>query len=355
MGKAGQAEHQQHAVAAQRQHKAELKYLRAAEFFAQQGVKHHHAKNLRRTAHGGKQGVGGFPACTAEVVLKEIDDEVRGKVQRRVDQHDAAYHYHSLIVAEQGGEHLLYGGGLHLTGGGFFHGNAAHQLCHCKNCRYDQCHPAEASALAVAAKGSHQQHGEHGDEGRANACTGTPHHGKVLPVFWGAGHGRDHGPVRNIHHGIGDAPQDVHHAEIDHQRRFVQHRGGKQGVEHQRIEQRAGKDPRTETSPAGAGLCHQNSHKGVVEGIKEPGRHEHDAHKAGRKPQHILIIIHDVRSRQGIYHILAHGTNTKCGFLFQGQFHTASSFSMVNRTATGWVCGAETVSRASPAVPTVRR
>lgn len=154
---------------------------------------------------------------------------------------------------------------------------------------------------------------------------------------------------------IGDAPQDIHHAEIDHQRRFVQHRGGKQGVEHQRIEQRAGKDPRTEASPAGAGLCHQNPHKGVVEGIKEPSRHEHDAHKACRKPQHILIIIHDVRSRQGIYHILAHGTNTKCGFLFQGQFHTASSFSMVNRSTTGWVCGAETVSRASPAVPTVRR
>ena len=256
---------------------------------------------------------------------------------------------------EQGGEHLLYGGGLHLTGGGFFHGNAAHQLCHCKNYRYDQCHPAEASALAVAAKGSHQQHGEHGNESRTNACAGTAHHGKVLPVFWGAGHGRDHGPVGDIHHGIGDAPQDVHHAEIDHQRRFVQHRGGKQGVEYQCIEQRAGKDPRTETPPASAGLCHQNPHKGVVEGIKEPGRHEHDAHKAGRKPQHILIIIHDVRSRQGIYHILAHGTNTKCGFLFQGQFHTTFSFSMVNRSTTGWVCGAETVSRASPAVPTVRR
>ena len=124
VGQAGQAEHQQRAVAAQRQQKAQVKYLRTAELFAQQGVKHHHAKDLRRTAHGGKQGVGGFPACTAKVVLEEIDDEVGGKVQCRVDQHDAAYHYHSLILAEQGGEHLLYGGGLHLTGGGFFHGNA---------------------------------------------------------------------------------------------------------------------------------------------------------------------------------------------------------------------------------------
>ena len=123
VGKAGQAKHQQRAVAAQRQHKAQMGYLRTAELFAQQGVKHHHAKDLRRTAHGGKQGVGGFPACTAKVVFEEIDDEVGGKVQRRVDQHDAAYHYHSLIVAEQGGEHLLYGGGLHLTGGGFFHGH----------------------------------------------------------------------------------------------------------------------------------------------------------------------------------------------------------------------------------------
>ena len=75
VGQAGQAEHQQRAVAAQRQHKAELKYLRAAELFAQQRVKHHHAKNLRRTAHGGKQGVGGFPACTAKVVFEEIDDD----------------------------------------------------------------------------------------------------------------------------------------------------------------------------------------------------------------------------------------------------------------------------------------
>ena len=355
MGKPGQAEHQQCAVAAQRQHKTQMEYLRAAEFFSQQGVKHHHAKDLSRTAHGGKQGVGGFPACAAKVVLEEIDDEVGGKVQCRVDQHDAAHHYHSLIVAEQGGEHLLYGGGLHLTGGGFFHGNAAHQLCHCKNYRYDQCHPAEASALAVAAKGSHQQHGEHGNECRTNACTGTSHHGKILPVFGRAGHGGDHGPVRNIHHGIGDAPQDVHHAEVDHQRRFVQHRGGKQSVEYQRIEQRAGKDPRTETSPAGAGLCHQNPHKGVVEGIKEAGSHEHQSHKAGRKSQHILIIIHDVGSRQGIHHILAHGTNAERSFLFQGQFHTASSFSMVNRSTTGWVCGAETVNTASPAVPTVRR
>ena len=74
-------------------------------------------------------------------------------------------------------------------------------------------HPAEASALAVAAKGSHQQHGEHGDEGRANACTGAPHHGEVLPVFWGAGHGGDHGPVRNIHHGIGDRAGVLHFHE----------------------------------------------------------------------------------------------------------------------------------------------
>ena len=37
VGKAGQAEHQQGAIAAQCQHKAQVKYLRAAEFFAQQG------------------------------------------------------------------------------------------------------------------------------------------------------------------------------------------------------------------------------------------------------------------------------------------------------------------------------
>ena len=132
MGKAGQAEHQQHAVAAQRQQKAQVKYLRTAELFAQQGVKHHHAKDLRRTAHGGKQGVGGFPICTAKVIFEEIDDKVGGKVQRRVDQHNAAHHYHSLIVAEQGGEHLLYGGSLHLTGGGLLHGGAADQFRHHK-------------------------------------------------------------------------------------------------------------------------------------------------------------------------------------------------------------------------------
>ena len=37
MGKAGQAEYQQRAVAAQCQHKAQVKYLRTAELFAQQG------------------------------------------------------------------------------------------------------------------------------------------------------------------------------------------------------------------------------------------------------------------------------------------------------------------------------
>ena len=132
MGKPGQAEHQQRAVAAQRQHKAQMEYLRTAELFAQQGVKHHHTKDLRCTSHGGKQGVGGFPACTAKVVLEEIDDEVGGKVQRRVDQHDAAHHYHSLIVAEQSGEHLLHSGGFHLAGGGLLHGGAADQFRHHK-------------------------------------------------------------------------------------------------------------------------------------------------------------------------------------------------------------------------------
>ena len=101
MGQPGQAEHQQCAVAAQRQHKAQPEYLRAAEFFAQQRVEHHHAKDLGRTAHGGKQGVGGFPALTAEVVFEEIDDKVGGEIQRRVDQHDAAHHDHGLIVAEK--------------------------------------------------------------------------------------------------------------------------------------------------------------------------------------------------------------------------------------------------------------
>ena len=150
------------------------------------------------------------------ISFEEIDDEVGGQIQCRVDEHDAAHHDHSLIVAEQGGEHLLYGGGLHLTGGGFFHGNAAHQLCHCKNYRYDQRHPAEASALAVAAECSYQQHGEHGNEGRTNARTGTPYHGEVLPVFWGAGHGGDHGPVGDIHHGIGDTPEDIKYRRIGH-------------------------------------------------------------------------------------------------------------------------------------------
>ena len=65
-------------------------------------------------------------------LFEEIDDEVGGKVQRRVDQHDAAHHYHGLIVAEQGGEHLLYGGSLHLTGGGLPHGGAADQFRHHK-------------------------------------------------------------------------------------------------------------------------------------------------------------------------------------------------------------------------------
>ena len=91
VGKAGQAEHQQRAVAAQRQHKAELKYLRAAELFAQQGVKHHHAKDLCRTAHSGKQGVGGFPACTAKVVFEEIDDEGLSDTSTKTETHSVSF------------------------------------------------------------------------------------------------------------------------------------------------------------------------------------------------------------------------------------------------------------------------
>ena len=54
----------------------------------------------------GEQGVAALPAFPAEVIFEEVNDEVGGQVQCRIDEHDGGDHHHGLIVANRAGEHL---------------------------------------------------------------------------------------------------------------------------------------------------------------------------------------------------------------------------------------------------------
>ena len=323
--KAQQTQRQQYPIARQRRHQADREHLGIGALSAQQRVEHHHAQNLHGAAHGTEQGVAGFPALAAEIILEKVDDKVKGQIQRAVDKYNGGHHNHGLIVAEKGGEHLPDAGNPGLRSGFFPEEQAAKHLGNHKAAGHQQRHRFEALPLAAAAKHTHQQHGKHGDNGAAHARAGPSYHRKALPLCRGAGDGGDHGPVGNVHHGIGHAPENIDRREIDHQRGALYGGSGKQGVEHHRVQQGAAEQPGPESPPPGAGFCHKHPHEGVVHRVKDSGNHQDQAHKGGGQAQHILIIVHHIRGGQGVHHILAHGTDAEGGFLFRVQFHWGTS------------------------------
>ena len=55
-------------------------------------------KDLYRSAKGIEQCIGVIPGLSAEIVFKEIDYQVGGRIDRAVDQYNGNYYCHSLIV-----------------------------------------------------------------------------------------------------------------------------------------------------------------------------------------------------------------------------------------------------------------
>ena len=117
------------------------------------------------------------------------------------------------------------------------HEDAADDLSHNEDDGYDQSYHFEALEIVSASEHANQEHGSHGDESGAYASAGTAYYGEVLSVFRGIGHCRNHAPVRDVHHGVRNAPEDVDHCKIYHESGFFcEFRRCKECVEHYSVQ-----------------------------------------------------------------------------------------------------------------------
>ena len=146
--------------------------------------------------------------------------------------------------------------------------------------------------------------------------------GHGLPLLLGGGQGGQHGPVGDVHDGVGHAPEDIDDREVG-----VLGKAFQTGVtEHEdhdgRVEQGADENPGAELTPAGAGVVHHKAHHGVVDGVPHPGHQEQVAHKEGVESHGVGEVDHQECGDHGVAQVLAQGAYAKTQFSSGGQFHS---------------------------------
>lgn len=178
-----------------------------------------------------------------------------------------------------------------------------------------------------AGQDRHDDHGENGRNRVADAGGGTGERGELLPVMAGLRDRGDHGPERDVHQGIGHAPQDVEDCH-PHAHRAVRHaaRNRKESVDREGVEDGAGQDPRAEPSPAGPRLRDDNAHERIIQGIENPGAHEHRPDEHGAHAQHHVVVVQQVAVDQHVDDILAERSEAERQLVPYGEFHGTFSF-----------------------------
>ena len=106
IGHTCEREDQQHCVADHLHSQADKEDPDAGRELSKQRVEQHHGKDLDTAAEGREQGVGVVPACAAEIVLEEIDDQIGCDIHRGVYEDNSHNNGHGLIVLDEGAEHL---------------------------------------------------------------------------------------------------------------------------------------------------------------------------------------------------------------------------------------------------------
>ena len=124
------------------------------------------------------------------------------------------------------------------------------------------------------------------------------------------------GPVRDVHHRIAHAIQDVGYGHIDHQLGLILNAEGseRQDKEH-RVDQCADGDPDAELAEAGTGVVHDHAHHWVVDRIPDARCKEQYADKGAAQAKRIRVVQHQERADQIDDRILTDRADAESVFL----------------------------------------
>ena len=312
----------------------------------QERIQRHHGQNLRRAGRHVEQRVAVVPAGTAEVVLEEVDQKIGGDVHRRVDQDDRENDGHRLVIPDQRAEHLADGNGLHFRGGVLVDAEDGEGDTDDKQNRHPQGKIAEAEELRLPGTGAaghcsdgvNCRHGEDCHDGGADAGAGAGERGQVFPLLSSPGERRDHRPVRDIHHGIGDAPENVENRGIgNHATAIQRRRAGKHQKQNSSVGQRSDQKPGAEPSHLCPGVCDDHAHDRVVQGVENPGSQQNDPHGNGIDAEDVLIVVEDIACRKHVDHVFSDGTRPVGDFLPAGECGGSAPFLSVCHFSLLWI------------------
>ena len=299
--------------------RADVEDLRRREELPEQREQDHHGQDGDGSAKGVEDGVAVVPCIAADIVLEEVDDEVRGDVHSGVDEDDGQDDDHGLVVVDEGLEHIANGGRLDVDRGLLLDGDDRDGLEEDEDGRDDEGEPGETDALIAGAQRLDGDDGDDGDEGGTDTGTGTGQGREVLTLFAAFGEGGDHGPEWDVHHGVGRAPEDVEDGRVGSQSGGRQARRGREhDVQDDGVQNGTDEQPGAELAPAGLGLRGDDAHDGVVERVEDTGHEQDDAHRRSRDAHDVLEVVEDIARGQHIAEVLTDRRKTVTGFLLAG-------------------------------------
>ena len=253
-----------------------------------------------------------------------------------------------------------------MRGGSFFHVNAGKDGKEHKDHSDDQREPFEPEDLDLpgvaapegGAQELHRHDGCNGDDGASHASAGSGQGSQPLPFATSFGKSGDHGPVRDIHHGIGDSPEDIGNCGIGRKPSGVQSgRAGKHKKQDHRIGQRTDQEPRAKFAPSGLGTGYDNAHNRIIEGIKNPRGKQDDPHSHRADAQNILIVIEHVAGGEHIDHVLSDCAQAVGNLALHRQFcffHNVTSFPSLYSSAPSRFAPSDRLRHRRPAICSVR-
>ena len=297
------------------------------EAFPQKREHKAHEDDLHDGAKGVVDQQVAAPVLVSHVILDEIGDEVGRNTISHIDNDRREHDPHSLVIAEQGLEHLADGVRLDLHRGFLLDEDARNHLTDDEDHRNDEGEVLEAQPLIrrigvgrQRAQSGDGHHSEDDDERLANGGTDPSELGKALPLLTALGEGGDHGPERNVHHGVGDTPEDVERGRVGDESTGAETRRCREhDVQDDAVDDGTQEDPRAEFAPPGPGLGGDNAHERVIEGVEDAGHEQDNAHDRGLDAEDVLEIVQDIGGRQHVADIFAERTDTECRLLSHSQ------------------------------------
>ena len=155
------------------------------------------------------------------------------------------------------------------SGSAVFHKKKGNQGAEAEDSGNDAAQTGESRGLVPSPKCFHQRQAEISDQHPRDAGENPGNHGNCVALLFIVGQGGNHGPVGNVHQGVGHAPQKVGDGDIRKLPGTAQTGVQEQKDKHDRVQDRSQQNPRAEPAPAGPGVVHHKPHDRIVDRIEE--------------------------------------------------------------------------------------